>query len=100
MTLREKVPVTKGYRRKKKRRTIAVATITASMSPPKTNLSIILSASRFIAHVGQPRELGSIMLPQSRQGISFIRSTSMLVPRALLKTKTYAIINRSRFIVA
>ena len=69
---------------------MAVATITASMNPLKTNLSIILSASRFIAHVGQPREFGSIMLPQSRQGIRFISSACSC---ALLRIATYAIIN-------
>jgi len=79
---------------------IPAVTIPLKRSPYKTNLSIILSASRFIAQVEQPRELGSIMLPQSRQGIRFISSAFMQFLRALLRIATYAIINGSRFIVA
>ena len=61
-----------GYWRKYNTKTIA-AVSTANMSPAKTTLSIIRSASRFLAQVEQPRELGSIGLPQSRQGMRFIK---------------------------
>jgi len=51
---------------------MAAATITNSTTPHKAILSIILSASRFLAQAVQPRECGSIILPQSRQGRRFM----------------------------
>lgn len=48
---------------------ITAATANASTIAHKTTRSTILSAFRFNAQVLQPRPLGSIMVPQSRQGI-------------------------------